>query len=169
MVTLTPATLQPGRSRHVRNGLFYCSNVYKLDLPPEKVLAAFEENWDPWWTMGRCVNFRKDDRGVTRWKFIPVRATGAMIWFDMEMQPPRVEYNAAGQPEKVVLAITLGGACFGPARYEIYAAPGTGTLLRGVWEGVKPNGWRRFTPGFLGLVHVLVEDRAVANLNRLSA
>lgn len=169
MLTLVPGALEPGESREVRDGVFYCANVYRLDLPPERVLAAFQGDWQIWWKTGRCANLRVDDRGVTRWRFIPVRATAPMVWFDIEMQPPRVETNAAGQPEKIVLDMTLDGACHGPACYEIYAAPGGGTLLRGVWNGVTPRGWRRFAPGMLGHVHVVVERMAVANLNRLPA
>ena len=169
MITLTASALQPGKSRFVRDGLFYCSNVYKLDRPVAEVLAALEGDWDRWWTMGRRYKVRKDERGVTHWTFVPLRFTGKMVWFDIDMEPTRVELNAAGKPEKLVLAFTLEGACHGPARYEIYAAPDGGTLLRGAWDGVRPRGWRRFAPGMLGLVHVLVEDRAVANLNRVPA
>ena len=169
MVTLVPSALEPGQTHQVRDGLFYCTNVYHIDAPPERVLAALQGDWDRWWTSGRRVDVRVDDRGVTRWKFLPVRLTAAMVWFNIEMQPPKVENNAAGQPERIVLSMTLDGACYGPASYEIFAAADGGTLLRGIWNGVRPRGWRRFAPGILGQVHVMVERRAVANLSRLSA
>ena len=169
MVTLAPTALEPGESREVRDGMFYCTNVYRVDAPPERVLAALQGDWDRWWTTGRRVDVRVDDRGVTRWKFLPVRLTAAMVWFNIEMQPPKVENNAAGQPERIVLSMTLDGACHGPAAYEVFAAPGGGTFLRGTWNGVRPRGWRQLAPGMLGLVHVMVERRAVKNLGRLPA
>jgi hypothetical protein len=169
MVTLVPSTLEPGHTKAVRDGLFYASAVYRVAAPPQRVLAALQANWDPWWTSGRCDDFRVDERGVTRWKFIPVRATAFMVWFNIEMQPPRVVNNAAGQPEKIVLDLILDGACHGPASYEIFAAPDGSTLLRGSWNGVRPLGWRRFFPGPFGQIHVMVERKAVANIPGLPA
>jgi hypothetical protein len=168
-VALAPSALQPGGSREVRDGAFYCSHVYKLDLAPERVLSALQGDWDLWWTMGRRVDVRVDDKGVTRWKFIPLRPTGSMVWFNIAMDPPRIENGPSGQAEKIVLAMFLDGACYGPARYEIYAAPGGGSLLRGAWDGVRPRGWRQMATGMFGFMHLLVEGRAVAQLNRLPA
>jgi hypothetical protein len=168
-VALTPSALQPGGSSQVRDGLFYCSHVYKLDLPPERVLAALQGDWDLWWTMGKRLGVRVDETGATCWRFIPLRPTGMMVWFDMVMQPPRVDRGSSGEPEKIVLEMTLDGACHGPARYEIYAAPDGGTLLRGVWDGVRPRGFRRMATGMFGFMHLLVEGRAMAQLNRLPA
>jgi len=167
--SLVPTALEPGHESEVRDGVFYSRATYKIDAPPDRVLALLQGDWDRWWTMGRRLDVRVDDRGVTRWKFLPVRLTAAIVWFNIEMQPPRVERNAAGQPEKIVLAMTLAGACDGPASYEIFAAPGSGTLLRGIWNGVRPRGWRQLATGMLGQVHVFTERRAVANLARLAA
>ena len=169
MVALAPSDLQPGGSREVKDGAFYCWHVYKLPQPPDRVLAALQGDWDRWWTMGKRVGVATDAQGVTRWKFIPVKPTASMVWFNITMQPPRVENGPGGRPEKIVLAMAFDGACKGPGRYEIFAAPDGGTLLRGSWDGVTPQGWRRLAPGMLGLIHVLVESRAVANLARLSA
>ena len=166
---LVPTALEPGHMSEVRNGLFYCQATYAVAAPPDKVLAAFQGDWDRWWTSGRRLDVRVDDRGVTRWKFLPIRLTGAFVWFDMVMQPPRVEKNAAGRPEKIVLSFTLGGACDGPACYEVYAAQGGGSLVRGMWNGVRPNGWRRLATRFLGQIHMLTERRAIANLGHLAA
>lgn len=166
---LVPTALEPGHTSEVREGLFYCQATYRLDAPPDRVLAALTGDWDRWWTTGRREDVRVDDRGVTRWKFLPVRVTAPIVWFNIEMQPPRVDKNSAGQPEKIVLAMMLAGACDGPACYEIYAAPGGGTLLRGSWNGVRPRGWRRLATGFLGQIHVMTERRAIANLARLAA
>jgi len=167
MEALVPTALQVGGSREVRNGVFYCSHTYKLDLPPARVLAALQGDWEAWWTMGRRIGVHVDDRGVTRWKFIPLRASGMMVWFNIAMDPPRVEAGPSGQPEKIVLNMMFDGVCHGPGRYEIYAAPDGGTFLRGAWDGVTPRGWRRLAPGVMGFMHLLVEGRAVANLNRL--
>jgi hypothetical protein len=169
MVPLTPAALQPGGSREVRNGLFYCSHTYKLALPAERVLAALQGDWDTWWTMGKRLDVRVDDQGYTRWRFIPFRPTGMMVWFNIVMAPPRVENGAAGQPERVVLELELDGACRGPARYEVYASADGGSFLRGAWDGVRPKGWRAMATGMFGFMHVMVESRAVARLGRLSA
>jgi len=168
-VDLIPSALEEGHTSEVRDGAFYCQATYRVDAPPDGVLAAFQGDWDAWWTSGRRLDVRVDDRGVTRWKFLPIRLTGAFVWFDMVMQPPRVENNAAGQPEKIVLSFTLAGACDGPARYEIYGAPGGKTFVRGIWSGVRPNGWRRMATGMLGQVHLFTERRAIANLARLAA
>src|SRR3974390_644096 len=117
--------------------------------------------------MGKRVGVTTDAQGVNRWKFITVKPTAPMVLFNLTMQPPRVESGPSGRPEKIVLAMTFNGACNGPGRYEIFAAPDGGTLLRGSWDGVRPQGWRRLAPGMLGLIHVIVESRAVANLARL--
>ena len=166
---LVPTPLEVGHTSEVREGLFYCQATYRLDAPPDRVLAALQGDWDRWWTSGRRLNVTTDASGVTRWKFLPVRLTAPIVWFDIAMQPPRVETNAAGQPQKIVLDMALDGACHGPARYEIYAAPGGGTVLRGIWNGVRPRGWRQLATGFFGRIHVLTESRAVANLARLAA
>lgn len=166
---LVPTALQPGHASEVRDGLFYCQATYAVAAMPAKVLAAFQGDWDLWWTSGRRLDVRVDDRGVTRWKFLPIRLTGAFVWFDMVMQPPRVEKNSAGRPEKIVLSFTLDGACSGPACYEIYAAQGGGTFVRGSWNGVRPSGWRRMAVGMLGQIHMFTERRAIANLARLAA
>jgi hypothetical protein len=168
-VALTPSALQVGGSQEVRNGVFYCAHVYKLDMPPERVLAAIQGDWNLWWSMGTRQNVHVDDKGVTHWKFIPLKGGGTMVWFNIAMQPPAVENGASGKPEKIVLAMEFDGACFGPGRYEIFAAPDGGTFLRGSWDGVTPRGWRRFAPGMFGFMHLLVEGRAVAHLNRLRA
>jgi hypothetical protein len=169
MEALTPTALEPGGFREVRNGLFYCSHTYALDLPPSRVLEALQGDWDLWWTMGKRLDVRVDDEGVTHWKFIPLKASGTMVWFNIDMQPPRVENGPSGKPEKILLAMTFDGTCAGPGRYEIFAAPNGGAFLRGSWDGVKPRGWRQLAPGLMGLIHLLVEGRAVAQLNRLSA
>lgn len=166
---LIQSSLQPGHTSEIRDGLFYCQATYKVDAPPDRVLAAFTGDWDRWWTSGRRLNVTTDAAGITRWKFLPIRLTGAFVWFDMVMQPPHIEKNAAGQAEKIVLAFTLDGACHGPASYEIYAAPGGGTFVRGIWNGVQPNGWRRLATGFLGQVHMNTERKAIANLAALAA
>ena len=168
-VGLTPTALTPGGTQEVRGGVFYCSHIYKVDLPPERVLAALQGDWDLWWTMGKRVNVHVDDKGVAHWKFIPLKATGMMVWFNIAMQPPHVEKGASGEPEKIVLAMEFDGACNGPGRYEVFAAPDGGTFLRGAWDGVTPRGWRRLAPGMFGFMHLLVEGRAVKQLNRLVA
>ena len=48
MLPLAPTALAPGVSSHVRDGLFDCSNVYRLDAPPERVLAALQGDWNRW-------------------------------------------------------------------------------------------------------------------------
>jgi hypothetical protein len=166
---LVPAALKPGHASEVRDGLFYSQATYRIDAPPDRVLATLLGDWDRWWTSGRRIDVRVDHGGVTRWKFLPVRLTAPIVWFNIEMQPPRIERNAAGEPEKIVLAMTLAGACNGPASYEIYAAPGGGSFLRGSWNGVRPKGWRRLATGLLGQIHVMTERRAIANLARLAA
>ena len=169
VVKLTASALEPGGTSEVRDGYFYCSHTYKIDAPPEKVLGALQGDWDQWWSMGRRLNVRVDDRGVTHWKFIPLKTSGMMVWFNIDMDPPRVDNGPSGSPEKIVLELKLDGACVGPARYEVFATPDGGSFLRGSWNGVKPRGWRRFATGMFGSMHLLVESWAVRNMRSMLA
>src|SRR5437879_6524968 len=119
MAQLVPTTLETGGSHEARDGNIYIRHTYKLDAPPDKVLAAFQANWNAWWTMGSSTDFRVDDRQVTHWMFAPVKAMAFMIWFTIDMDPPRTEAGASGQPERIVLNLRFDGALRGPARYEI--------------------------------------------------
>jgi len=104
-----------------------------------------------------------DAGGVTRWKFIPLKASGAMVWFNIAMEPPRVENGSSGLPEKIVLAITS----MAPVTVRLVmkstphrtvarcsAAPGRG----------QARGWRALAPGMFGLMHVFVEDGPLSHL-----
>jgi hypothetical protein len=149
-------------------GTIDCENTIELAAPPERVLAAFAGDWALWWQGGRTSNIRPNDLGGQTFELNPVMIAGVFApeVLTVTTAGPRVETDADGR-EKTVLAATLAGAVDGKTRFEVSARPGGGTVVRSIWDQVKPAGVKGLgpLPHIVADLHLLVEGKAFRHMD----
>lgn len=158
-----------GASHQVANGRIDCQTTVKIHAAPEQVLAALQGDWQAWWQGGQTAGRKPRADGGQDFDLKPKVIAGfiAPTFVKVHAEPPRAEALPEGG-YKVVIRVKLGGDFEGPARFELYAAPDGGTILRSVWEGVKPTGWKAVgpMPGIVAGLHLGVEGGAFKSLDR---
>lgn len=156
----------------VTNGLIDCENTVQLAAPPAAVVEALRGDWAQWWKGGATADRRPNAKGGETFRLNPVVLPGGLKpeVLTVETEAPREEALPDGGT-KVVLPATLVGGVNGACRFEVFPGPDGGTIIRSVWDHVKPSGAMALgpMPHLAADLHLLVEGRSFKHLDEYLA